>query len=349
MSVTYAASVLLLLTLSEPNFCHAEVEDSVRLERRLGIMGTSLVITVDAVDRATALAASERALSALETAERRLSTWQKGTELCRLNHNSPGKPFELSKELAEELHSVRHWWRETGGAFDPAIGALVSAWGLRSGGRLPARNEIERALDVCGMRYMDLKSRTATSLRSGLIMEEGGFGKGAGLDSAIEAIRGEGVLAASIDLGGQIAVQSSMKPMEIGLADPRRRDSMVIKLSINEGSLATSGNSERGIEVDGVSYSHILDPRTGFPAPDFGTITVFADDSLTADCLSTGLFVMGPQAAIDWVSCRSGIELLVLQTSTDGIRARITSGLADRILDVHESVKIEIIPSQESR
>jgi FAD:protein FMN transferase len=349
MPVTYPATMLLLLTMCVPDYCHAEVEESVRLERRLGVMGTTLVITVDAVDRATALAASERALSALETTEHRLSTWKTGTELGRLNHNDRGRPFDLSDKLAKELHAVRHWWRETDGAFDPAIGALVSAWGLRTGGRRPVKSEIQKALESCGMLYMDFNGRTASRLRSGLQIEEGGFGKGAGLDSAMEAVRGEGVYAASIDLGGQIAVQSSRKPMEIGLADPRRRDSMVIKLSINEGSLATSGNSERGIEVDGVSYSHILDPRSGFPAPDFGTITVFADDSLTADCLSTGLFVMGPESAIEWVSCRSGIEAVVLQTSKEGIRARITSGLADQILDVYESVNVEIIPSRESR
>ncbi|MFQ5749404.1 MAG: FAD:protein FMN transferase, partial [Planctomycetota bacterium] len=102
--------------------------------------------------------------------------------------------------------------------------------------------------------------------------------------------------------------------------------------AVPHGSLATSGNSEHGIEVGGRRFGHLLDPRTGRPAPDFGSVTVWAPDALTADCLSTGLFVMGPRPALAWAHAHAGIEIVVLETTPDGdLRATATSGWKGRI------------------
>src|SRR4029077_2871801 len=127
------------------------------VERRLGLMGTELEIHVEAVDRATALDASEVAVRALEATETRLSTWRQDSELARLNRAPVGTPVQLSPLLAAELRGVRHWWRETGGAFDPGIGALVAAWGLRAGGRVPTVEERERARDAGGLAALALE------------------------------------------------------------------------------------------------------------------------------------------------------------------------------------------------
>ena len=104
------------------------------VERRVMLMGTSLEIAVEAADRAAGLAASERAVAALEAAEARLSTWRDDTELARLNRAPVGEPAALSPALARDLAAARRCWQETEGAFDPGVGALVRAWGLRTGG-----------------------------------------------------------------------------------------------------------------------------------------------------------------------------------------------------------------------
>jgi thiamine biosynthesis lipoprotein len=108
-------------------------------------MGTTLTVSVEALDRLTALAAGEKAVRALEAAEARLSTWQEDTELARLNRATVGEAVALSQKLAEELAAVRHWWKETNGAFDPGIGVLVDIWGLRQGGRRPTSNILAQA------------------------------------------------------------------------------------------------------------------------------------------------------------------------------------------------------------
>ena len=110
------------------------------------------------------------------------------------------------------------------------------------------------------------------------------------------------------------------------------------------GSLATSGNSERGIVVDGEHLGHLLDPRTGRPAPDFGSITVWAPEALTADCLSTALYVAGPDAALAWVADRPGIEVIVIERAGDPPRVRASEGLRGRLRSLMDGLEVRFPP-----
>jgi FAD:protein FMN transferase len=314
----------------------------VAVERRLGLMGTELEIQVEAVDRATALDASEVAVRALEGSEARLSTWRQDSELARLNRAPVGTPVQLSPLLAAELSGVRHWWQETEGAFDPGIGALVAAWGLRSGGRVPTAEERERARDAGGLAALALDpDGRAVRLRPGLILEEGGWGKGAGLDAAVAALREDGrATAALLNLGGQVAVYGPSASWTVPLADPRDRQRAVVALTISAGSLATSGNSEHGFERNGVRYGHLLDPRTGAPARDFGSLTVRAPTALAADCLSK-LYVLGPDGALAWARTHPGVEVLALRTDGDRLRALASPGLRGTLKPLVPEVEIE--------
>lgn len=302
-----------------------------RVVRRLTSMGTGLSVEVVAEDRTTALRASERAVRTLEATEARLSTWLDDSELARLNAAPVGAPLEISSELASELSRARALWLLTDGAFDPAVGALVKAWDLRGPGRLPSQEELEAALEGSSLRHLTLEGTVATRRHAGLRVEEGGFGKGAGLDRALEALRSAGARSAALDLGGQVALLGP-GPFEVQVTHPRQRDQVVLTLDVPAGSVATSGNSERGRIVDGVPIGHLLDPRTGSPAPDFGSVTVWAPSALEADALSTALFVLGPDAALELASKLTDVEALVLVLQPDGqLTAQYTPGLLDRM------------------
>ena len=307
-----------------------------RVERRLMVMGTVLEITVEAADRAGALAASESAVVALESAEARLSTWRDDTELAHLNRAPVGAPQILSPALAADLAAARRCWQETGGAFDPAVGPLVAAWDLRGSGRRPSAAELRSAVEAADMNGLRLETESAVRERPGLAVEEGGFGKGAGLADAIRALEAApGVSRATLDLGGQVAVfdrsGAAGKTWTVPVADPRRRDRDVVALAITVGSVSTSGNSERGIRVNGEKLGHILDPRSGEPAPDFGSLTVWTRDPLEADCLSTGLYVMGPEPALVWAAAHPGVEVLVLRPRGNRLEALASPGLRGRL------------------
>jgi thiamine biosynthesis lipoprotein len=304
------------------------------VERRLGAMGTWLELRVRGAERADALAASEAAVRAIEAAEARLSTWRDDSELARANRNAVGEPCALTAALAADLAAAERWWRASTGAFDPGLGALVDAWGLRSGGRQPSEEELARARAAGGFAAftLDADARTLVRGHADARIEEGAFGKGVGLDAALAALAAGGATAAVIDLGGQLAVLGA--PVTTPLAHPEDRARSVLELDVPPGSLATSGNSERGIVVAGERRAHLLDPRTGAPAADFGSLTVWAADATAADCLSTALYVLGPDAAFRWIAAHPGIELVVLlRPSEPGapLRARASAGWRDRI------------------
>ena len=316
-----------------PHAGHAQgpaASGSVTLERRLVLMGTEASVRVSAESREAALAGAEAAVRALEGTEQRLSTWTDESELARVNWAPSGERVDLSPELAAELAAAVECSRATGGAFDPAVGSLVEAWGLRKGGRVPGASELETARRASGADGLALEGRdgaAAVRRTPGLRIEEGGFGKGAALDAAVAALaESPGVASAVLNLGGQVAAYapgevaepSSTRPpagVEVEVAHPDRRDLPVAAVRLASGSVATSGNSERGLTVNGERLSHILDPRTGRPAPDFGSLTVVAPTALEADCLSTGLYVLGPEAEVAWAAERPGVEVLALRRS----------------------------------
>jgi FAD:protein FMN transferase len=313
---------------------------SVRLERRLFLMGTSLDLTIDAVDRPHALAASEVAVAAIERADARLSTWRDDSELARFNRAPAGEPQTLSPALSADLSAARSCWERTGGAFDPGIGALVEAWGLRGGGRVPGADELRRAVEAGGTASLVLgPGDLAVRGKAGLLIEEGGFGKGAALADAVAALRGSpGLVAAQLDFGGQVAFVGA-GAFPIAVADPTDRERPVLTFTVGSGSVATSGNSERGVTVAGERYGHILDPRSGQPVPDFGSVTVWAADAFAADCLSK-LYVLGPEGAMRWAAAHPDVQVLVLRRDRGGLTALASAGLRGRIEPLAGSVRV---------
>lgn len=316
------------------------------LERRLLVMGTELVLVVRAADRPAAVAASEAALRALEAAESRLSTWRPGSELSALNRSPAGSALELSQATAGELSEALECRRWTEGAFDPTIGSLSDALGLRSGGRKPPAAELAAARAATGADLLRVTATRAVRLHPSVRVDEGGFGKGAGLDRALAALDAiGGVRSARLDLGGQVATYGP-GPWRLALAHPADRRRPVLEVEIAGGSLATSGNSERGIAVAGGNAgrrAHILDPRRGEPVADFGSLAVWAPGALEADCLSTGLYVLGPTAALAWAAAHPPVAVAVLEpTAGGGVRARLSPALARGARALESGVTIEI-------
>jgi FAD:protein FMN transferase len=314
---------------------------SARVERNVAAMGTSLVLEVEHESRGAALEASERAVRAIEAVERRLSTWRESSELSLLNAAAPGKPVELSLELAADLASCARWFGETEGAFDPTVGPLIELWGLRGEGRIPSDEEVSFALEQVGFeRVLRLDGRTATRVREGVRLEEGAFGKGVGLDAAAAELRAAGARA-TLGFGGQVIVVG--EESEWGLADPRDRSRAVLRWRLSSGSIATTGNSEAAREVGGRRIGHVLDPRTGRPAADFGSVSVACESAGRADACSTAAFVLGPERALEWARGSQGIELVVIEVAGDALRATATVGLRGRVEALAPGVELRFL------
>lgn len=307
-----------------------------RVERRLALMGTRLDLVVEATDRPTALRASEAAVEALEKVEARLSTWTESSELAAVNRSSAASSIALSPELARDLSAVDELNRWTEGAFDPTVGALTRAWGLRTGGRQPSEEELAAARHHVGWRRLVRIGEGLLTKAPGVVLDEGGFGKGVGLDRALAAATAAGATSLTLDLGGQVVV--SGREETVAVASPTRRDHATFAIRIEHGSLATSGNSERAILVDGKPRGHLLDPRTGRPAPDWGSLTVWAQSATAADALSTGLWILGPDRALAVAARTPGLEVLTQEVTPEGLRARASAGLWERLTAVETFV-----------
>ncbi len=311
------------------------------VERRVESMGTTLDLVVRMKYREQALTASEEALAELQRVEALLTTWKPGGELERVDTAPAGKPVAVSDELARLLADVFAWTPRTDGAFDPTVLPLVRAWGLRAGGRIPSADELAaaRAATGIGRFRIDVPGRAVTRLTARAGIDEGAWGKGYGLDRAARVLAKAGVRSALLDLGGQVCAvgyDTSEKPWRVPVADPRDRQRTVAELGLVDRSASTSGDSERSRVVAGRRIGHIIDPKTGEPAPDVGSVTVIAPTGLVADVLSTAFFVLGPERglALSDELRRRGIEqeALFLVVSGDHLEASASPGVASFVL-----------------
>ncbi len=306
---------------------------SVAVEREAYLMGTLLRVSVEAPDHSTGLAAIERAFTEVQRLEDLLSTWRPDTELARLNAASVGAPFAASTELVGLLQEARRWRDATEGAFDPGLGVLIDAWDMRGAGRRPSPEELAAARGATGLVLFDVDAASGTvrRTREGAWIDSGAFGKGAALRGARVVLEDAGIRSALLDFGGQvlaIGLPAGDSGWSVAVAHPARRSEPAAAIRIADASASTSGQSERGVELEGCRVGHILDPRSGRPVPAWGSVTVVAADPLVADALSTGLFVLGPERALAWARDKSDVGVLVLAPTPEGLRAGWSGSLA---------------------
>ncbi len=223
------------------------------------------------------------------------------SELSRLNlaQPTPEAPFQCSPELAEILALADDAWRASGGAFDITVKPLMELWGFhRAADGVPDAGAIAACLETVGwgkcVRF-DRETGQIAFLRPGVKLDLGGIAKGWAVDRACDAIQSEtGMDSGLVNLGGNIRVLPQPPPgreaHRVGITDPADPAAIAGEFDLASGATASSGDYRRGIDIDGVRYSHIIDPQTGYPAGLAGD-TVIAPDAATADWLSTALCV----------------------------------------------------------
>ncbi len=306
----------------------------VEVRRTVHLMGTRLEGIAWSRDREAGLATLEAAFEEVEREEALLSTWREGTPLARLNAAAPGEAVEVSARLGGLLEEARRIARATGGAFDPAVGSLVDAWDLRGEGRRPSEGELASARRASGLGCFEPgPGRRVTPRCPGAWIDAGAFGKGSALRRAGEelGVGSDAPTATLLDFGGQLLAVGAPPGREAwpaAVAHPARRDRPVAELRLRDRSAATTSASERFVTIDGRVRGHVLDPRTGRPAPAWGSATVVAEDPLRTDALSTALFVMGPEEGWRWARGRDdvGVLLLTLDERPDAGPARGAAG-----------------------
>ncbi len=315
-----------LTSMSQANLPETEV-----VERHSYVMGTELHLTVSGSKRSKALLDGEAALCSLQASEARLSNWDAGSELQILNSSQCGESAQVGSTLHLELTQALALAEETDWAFSPWAGPLVELWELRKGGSVPGVMARDAAARLCGSGSWQFAGADWTRNRKA-DWASGGFGKGAGLKALVPLFADRQVTHAKVNLGGQwLFVAPADERLEISIAHPDRRQTPVVTWSMAPGSLATSGNSEKAFVLEGKSYGHILDGRTGLPAEDFGSVSVWSRDPLRADAMSTALFVMGPEQGMFFAEKQNDLEAMFVVRYQHGLQLHASTGLRGKL------------------
>jgi thiamine biosynthesis lipoprotein len=311
------------------------------------LMGTPLDVELETQSTPPDQAwnAIEQVFSRIRQIEARLSTWKPDSELSRFNSKPVGEKFEPSLELRTELDEVIKESKDTEAFFSPFLAPLVRAWGLRTGGRLPSVNEQNRALRASQKDAIQITPSSWVKMNAEAGIEEGGFGKGLALDQARGELRTQGFQEFRLNFGGQVLLEGN-KPQPIVISDPTDRSQAVLQFELKSGSVSTSGNSEHGLRVKSGSRTlllgHILDPKSGAPARDVGSVTAIEKTGLRAEILSKG-FVLGPKKGLKWANDHA--RAILFLSRDRGSRAQFTARMSCAFPEVQplNHFKIKII------
>ncbi|MEE8349417.1 MAG: FAD:protein FMN transferase [Acidobacteriota bacterium] len=299
-------------------------EDLVPVRRSWTVMGTVLEATVYRPATATALVHDD-----LETVhdvvleiDRLMSLYRPDSELVAFNNQSGMGPVPISAPTFQVFQASQHYRRLSGGALDVTIQPLVELWGFYQMDRTstPSPEDLQAVLGRIGGDRLDLDSAAKqAALANGSRIDLGSIAKGYAIDRAVAELDARGVPAALIDLGGNIGVLGQPpegRPWSVGIQNPRENN-LIGRLQFRSGAVATSGDYDRYFEVGGKRFSHLLDPRTGWPAAELYAVTVVAPNATAADALSTAAFILGPEDGMTLLSQCQGVEGVLIQRSVD--------------------------------
>jgi FAD:protein FMN transferase len=279
----------------------------IRLERSAPAMGTTYTVDLYGVNPGILQAAADAALEEAQRLDRMLSDYRFDSELSNVNLEAYGRPVRVSREFFDLLSACLDYSRRSEGSFDVTVGALMRVWGFYKGsGRLPHRAEVTAALEHVGYRHVILNSlsRTVRFDTSGLALDPGGVGKGYAVDKMVGVLKDNGIASALIS-GGRSSIYGLGTPPDdprgwyVGIRDPRDPKKKVAEVYLHDQSLSTSGNYEKAFRAEGKLYSHIMDPRTGYPAQGVAGVSVIAPRTLDSEVWAKPYYILGrPWTAI---------------------------------------------------
>ena len=264
-------------------------------------MGTRFTIVCCSGDRAAAQQAAEAAFDVAEEVNRVASDYQADSELASLGSVPAGSSVVLSPLLFGLLEHSRALAEATNGAFDPTLGPLTRLWRqTRQQRRLPEVAVLDVAREATGWRHfsLDPSSRRVTLHRAGMRFDLGGVAKGYAADLMLESLAAAGLRQAMVAAGGDIRLGDPPPGRDgwrvaVQTVDLTRHDEVRV---LANAAISTSGDLHQWVEIDGVRYSHILDPATGLGLTRRMAATVIADEAKLSDALATAACVMGPGA-----------------------------------------------------
>ncbi|MDB4032919.1 FAD:protein FMN transferase [Flavobacteriaceae bacterium] len=309
----------LLLFIAIPCLCFSQKQI---ISRTAKLMGTRFEITLVSTQE-VANQYLNAAQGEIERIERLISSWDANSQTAEINRQAGIKPVKVAKELYDLIARSIEISKITQGAFDISYAALDPVWFFD--GRMKAvPSESERLKFVQNIGFKDLvlnaKEQTVYLPKKGMKIGFGAIGKGYAADATKKLMKSLGVSSGIINASGDLTSWGK-KPdgtdWQVGISNPENPAKVFSWFPVRDAAVATSGNYEKYVTLEGKQYSHIMDPRTGMPVSEIKSVTVFAPNAELADAFATAVFIMGIDTGIDTISQLPGMSCIIVDAENN--------------------------------
>jgi thiamine biosynthesis lipoprotein len=312
-------------------------------------MGTAFTLVLYTGDPETASRASKAAFERIRALDQTLTDYDPASELMRLCDQAGGPPVPVSADLFEVIARSKLLYERSGGAFDISIAPVVRLWRrARREKKLPDPELLAKARALVGAEaiLLDSAKRTIQLTRPGMKLDVGGIAKGYASEEAIKVLKRQGITSALVAGSGDIVVSEpppgrpgwriSVAPLK---AESDGFDGSGPIVWLKNAAVSTSGDAEQFVEIDGVRYSHVIDPKTGLGLTERRSVTVIAREGITADGLDTAACILGPEKGLALIESTPGAAGLFVRISPNGQEIRETKGWGDFVVKVVKPLK----------
>lgn len=273
--------------------------------------------------------------SAIDTALKKvnacLNTFDPHSEISRFNDYRGDDIVDLSDDFMTVSRTAMTIYERSGGAFDPTVKKLVRLWGFGDNGvhKRPDERSIQSALDHVGLHKLKYTENGIQKMDPMVTLDYSAIAKGYGVDAVLEEIRSQGYHDILVEIGGEIRTIGGKRrigiavPDENNVGNQRSADIIVLK----NMACATSGDYQQYYEENGERYSHLIDPKTGYPIKhDVTSVTVIADNCMLADAVATAAIVLGKNDGLALIESLDGVEAFFIYRNGDSLESVASSG-----------------------
>lgn len=287
-------------------------------KRKLFMLGSPFEVTAVANDTIKANEYIDLAVAEVKRIEYLISDWIPTTQISQINRNAGIQPVKVDAEVFELVERAIKISQITKGAFDISYASMDKIWKFDGSMKvMPTKEAIKKSVEKIGYKNIVLnqKEHTIYLKLEGMKLGLGGIGQGYIADKVKDLLFSKGCFSGIINVSGDINAwgkQPDGKPWTVGIVNPLNKNKIFATFPIEDSAVETSGSYEKYVIFNGIRYSHIIDPRTGYPATGVVSVSVFAKQTEIADALATGIFVLGVEVGLDLVNQIKGIECIIV-------------------------------------
>ncbi|WP_339664322.1 FAD:protein FMN transferase [Maribacter arcticus] len=307
-------NIFLILTLFSVGFLSAQEP----YKRTLKLMGSRFDITVVAKNPIEANEYIDLAVNEITRIEKLISSWDSNSQTSEINKNAGLKPIKVNAELFDLIQRSIGISKLTDGAFDISYASMDKIWKFDGSMKeMPSADSIKASVEKVGFQniMLDKENNTVFLKLKGMKIGFGAIGKGYAADKAKDLLISKGVVSGIINASGDMNTwgkQPDGSEWKVAITNPMDKNKVFALLPISNGAVVTSGNYEKYVTFNNIRYTHIIDPRSGYPATGIISVTVFAPKAELADALATSVFVMGKEVGLNRIEQLPKVECIII-------------------------------------